>query len=174
MNSNETRDDGACSCSCHEAQTRSTAACPACGARGMTVGIVTPQHLLKKGARDRLVPSASYNFCESSDCEVVYYSEDGGSTFERDALRSAVTCKDDTPETPLCHCFQVLRRDALAELERSGSCDVFRMIRERMRPGQACFCEKSNPRGESCAKDILAWLEERGVGVPVRGGSGCC
>lgn len=151
------------SCDCSTGQTQSSIACPVCRKLGMTVGIVTPQNTLKRDVRDRLDPKGSYHFCENPDCEVVYYNEQDISVFTTDETVHKVTIKDASPDTRLCYCFKVLKRQALEEIARTGTTNVFATIQAKMKPGQSCTCEKANPRGDTCSKDILNWLEEQGV-----------
>lgn len=154
-----------CDCECGTGQTKSTIACPVCRKLGSTVNLVTPQNTLVKDARSKLVPEQAYHFCDSPECDVVYYNEQESSVFTTDELKNRVTIKDDSPETPLCYCFKVLKKHALEEIARTGTTDVFKSIQAKMKPGQSCFCEKSNPRGDTCVKDIVSWLDEQDISV---------
>ncbi len=155
------------SCGCSSSQHRATIACPACKQQGVEVKFLTPQHTLKKRAAVTLDPTRQYHFCENPDCDVVYYNETDSGPFTTDDLKNRVTLKDESPETPLCYCFKVLKKQALEEIARTGTTDVIRMIQSKMKPGQHCFCEKSNPRGECCTGDIANWLSSRlGMDIP--------
>ena len=135
----------------------------------MTVGEITPRSTLKAQYRSTVRKGTGYNFCESKDCPVVYYHDAGerdghsGSIFTRDQLINRVTVKDDDPATHLCYCFKVRKGEALAEIQRTGSVDIKALINRRRKPGQDCFCEKSNPRGQSCTGDIRNWLAAQGI-----------
>ena len=151
------------SCDCGTDQTRSDIACPKCRKLGATVGIVTPQNTLKRQVRDRLDPQINYHFCENPDCDVVYYNDHDTSAFHQADLIHRVTIKDESPQTRLCYCFKVLKQQALDEISRTGTTNVFETIQSKMKPGQSCFCEKANPRGDTCTKDIRNWLEQQGI-----------
>ncbi len=113
-----------------------------------------------------------YSFCESPGCDVVYYhslpSQAGGSTgavFTTGQLINRVTVKDGSPDTPLCYCFKVLKGEALDEIARTGGVDIKALMDRRRKPGQDCFCERSNPRGDCCTADIRDWLSAQGLDV---------
>ncbi len=150
-------------CGCGTGQTASSIACPVCRRLGVTVRAITPGHTLKKTARGRFDPERPWHFCENPDCSVAYYNEDDRSVFTLGDLKNRVTIKDDSPETPLCYCFKVLKKQALAEIAATGSTNVFRSIQAKMKPGQSCFCEKANPRGDTCARDIREWMLAQGI-----------
>lgn len=160
------------SCGCAAPQVSAVTPCPRCGTVGSTVGATTPRHALKRDAASRLDGDERYNFCENPECEVVYYGDGGGGIFTTEMLKNRVTIKDDSPETPLCYCFKVLKKHALEEIARTGTTDVFQTIQAKMKPGQSCFCEKANPRGDTCSKDIRAWLQGQGVDVDAPPGGG--
>ncbi len=144
---------------------------------GVTVNRITPQHTLKRVAADTLDPQLQYHFCENPACDLVYYDTTQSVEFTTDQLKNRVTLKDEDLETPLCYCFKVLKRQALEEIARTGTTNVFAIIQSRMKPGQNCFCEKSNPRGDCCTKDVAAWLRAQGITVEIPESSvnsGCC
>jgi hypothetical protein len=168
-----------CACDCGTGQIKSTVACPVCRKLGSTVRLVTPENTLIRDARTKIDSEHDYHFCENPDCDVVYYNEQDTSVFTTDQLKNRVTLKDDSPETPLCYCFKVLKKQALEEIAKTGTTDVFETIQAKMKPGQNCFCEKSNPRGDTCVQDIQNWLKERGVSAEKKieeevPKSGCC
>jgi hypothetical protein len=135
----------------------------------MTVGVITPRSTLKAKYRSMVRDEAGYNFCESKECPVVYYHDSYGQTngpgsrFNLDHMINRVTVKDDDPATQLCYCFKVRKGEALIEIERTGTVDIKALINRRRKPGQDCFCEKSNPRGQSCTGDIRNWLAAQGI-----------
>lgn len=149
--------------------------CPRCGQAGVPVKPITPQHTLKAIFRQEVDATGDYHFCETPSCDVVYYQSDGTQTFTTSQLIHRVTVKDEHPDTPLCYCFKILKRDVLAEIERTGSADVVAMIQQKM-ARHGCQCEKLNPRGACCLDDISAWLKQRGAASPEKspGKAGAC
>ena len=177
---NESRQGGESDCGCGTGQVEAEVPCPVCQQRGVTVRSVTPEHTLARQARPSFDPELDHYFCENPACDVAYYNGRDDSVFRIDELKNRVTIKDDSPQTPLCYCFKVLKQQALEEIARTGTTNVFQTILAKMKPGQSCFCEKANPRGDTCSKDILAWLDAQGI-RPGGGGSdepvkpsGCC
>ncbi len=154
-----------CDCHCGSGQRLAEIPCPLCDRAGVTVKSITPQHTLKRAVAASLEPDHVYHFCENPDCDVVYYSGNDSRVFTTEVLKNRVTIKDESPETPLCYCFKVLKKQVLEEIARTGTTDVYQTIQSRMKPGQSCFCEKSNPRGDCCTADIAHWLEAQGVVV---------
>lgn len=152
-------------CACGTGQVDSQIACPVCSMRGRTVDQVTPQKTVRKTALDQFDAERNYHFCTNPDCDVVYYSDKDVPVIKTDALKNRVTIKDDSPETPLCYCFKVLKKHAIEEIARTGTTNVFKQIQEKMKPGQSCFCEKANPRGDTCSQDIKEWVEAQGIKV---------
>mgnify|MGYP001826186587 CR=1 FL=1 len=43
-----------------------------------------------------------WRFCETKNCDVVYFSEEGDTTFRRSHLKVSVGVKEETGERPLC------------------------------------------------------------------------
>lgn len=162
-------------CACSTGQTEAELPCPGCEQLGRTVSLVTPMHTVKSAIRDQIVAQRRYHFCTNPDCDVVYYNDHDTSTIGTDGLKNRVTIKDNSAETPLCYCFKVLKKHAIEEIQRTGTTDVFQTIQAKMKPGQSCFCEKANPRGDTCTQDILQWLSEQGIeaGSSAQGGAGC-
>ncbi len=164
------------SCDCGSSQPRSTISCPCCNRKGVEVKLVTPQHTLRKSIAVILDSTQQYHFCENPGCDLVYYNTTDSHRFTVDDLKNRVTLKDESPDTPLCYCFKVLKQRALEEIARTGTTDVIRTIQNKMKPGQSCFCEKSNPRGDCCTGDIATWLQQQPIerDSASHSSSGCC
>lgn len=97
--------------------------CPACGTSGKRVSTVTLGALLKEEFARRFAadgPSdcrasgegcqpingdTGWRFCDSQDCDVVYFAEEGGATYTKSQLKVPVGVKERTGERPLCYCF---------------------------------------------------------------------
>ena len=157
---------------------QSAIACPVCRKLGSTVSKVTTVPSLKKEVRGTLDLGMQSHFCESPDCDVVYYNEKTDQVFKTSDVKKKVTIKDDSPETPLCYCFKVLKQQALDEIAATGTTDVLQRTQAKMEAAENSLCEKLNPRGDCCTKDIKAWLKAQGVAIdePVKEqqNSGCC
>jgi len=78
--------------------------CPQCGALGRSVKPVTLQSLLKPDASAQIGP-ASYRFCPSENCDVVYFAETGGQQFNKSDLTVRVGIKETAAPRHVCYCF---------------------------------------------------------------------
>lgn len=62
--------------------------CPTCGAKGKIVDGATVKSMLSVSLR--LVRNVTYRFCSTTDCPVVYFSEDGKQLFSTADVRERV------------------------------------------------------------------------------------
>jgi len=142
--------------------------CPKCHQKGVPVGSETPQSLLEPSAKAR-IGDAAYRFCESPDCEVVYFADDGESTFHEPDLTVRVGIKESEAARPLCYCFDHTTEEIEKEVARTGASTVLEDIKTKMKDG--CWCETTNPRGRCClgtvSKAIKAAQARHGDSEPV-------
>jgi copper chaperone CopZ len=153
--------------------------CPACGKKGKRVGTVTIRALLKEeyaseaglGPPARCEPpgdagsgcqplagDTGWRFCDSAECDVVYFAEDHDETFTRHHLRVAVGVKEKTGERPLCYCFGHSVASIQQELRTKGRSDALEDIRAKMQdPG--CRCEVTNPSGACCLGSVAKGIQ---------------
>ncbi|MBI2481117.1 MAG: cation transporter [Planctomycetia bacterium] len=99
-----------------------------------------------------------WRFCESQDCNVVYFSEEGDTTFTKSQLKVPVGIKEKTGERPLCYCFGHSVASIKEELRTKGRSDALEDIRAKMKdPG--CRCETENPSGACCLGSVSKGLK---------------
>lgn len=147
--------------------------CPKCGKKGKTVKPVTLRALLKDEYVARVAGSDESNcefgcspsngstgwrFCDSPECDVVYFGEENGVTFTKDQLKVTVGVKEMAGERPLCYCFGHSVATITSELRLKGQSDALTDIRQKMKdPG--CSCDVTNPSGSCCLGTVAKGIE---------------
>jgi hypothetical protein len=119
------------------------------------VAVLTVKSLVRDHMR--VSASASYSFCRTTDCEVVYFS--GQAVFEKPDLKVRVGLKETADPTPLCYCFDYSREDVSRDIEATGSTTILEEIKAEVQGG-FCACEVKNPSGACCLGDITRAIQE--------------
>ena len=142
--------------------TESSNRCLRCGAVGRTAPRQTMESLLNPTARERIQPT-TYYFDATPSCDVVYFSNEAGSYFEKHELSVRFGIKETEAPIPICYCFGHTAESAREELIETGRSRVADRITEEIQAGR-CSCETSNPAGTCCLgevnKSIKAIVEE--------------
>lgn len=128
--------------------TKSDKLCPKNGHKGQLVPTITLKSLLKPTALKQLNPEAYYRFCSSSDCSVVYYSEDG-QTFGIEDLKVPVFQKNSDENIPACYCFGWSRQRIREEGKDRAVTEITNHVQAKR-----CGCEVNNPQGSCCLKNV--------------------
>ena len=144
--------------------------CPSCDENGKRVSSVTLRGLRKQEYAERIVPEEyscfdsngscrpldgdiGWRFCDSPECDVVYFAEDTDGKFTRSQLKVTVGVKQSAGERPLCYCFGHSVESIKEELRTKGCSDALEDIRAKMNdPG--CRCETENPSGSCCLGSV--------------------
>ena len=141
--------------------------CPSCEKKAKRVSPVTLRALLKdefasgmgtgkhsccdsngEGCTS-ITEDTGWRFCDSTECDTVYFSEEGDSTFTKSQLKVPVGVKETEGERPLCYCFGHSVASIKDELRTKGRSDALEDIQAKMKdPG--CRCETENPSGSCC------------------------
>ncbi len=101
--------------------------------------------------------SASYSFCRTPDCDVVYFA--GQAVFNRPDLKVRVGIKETADPIPLCYCFGYTREDIRRDIETSKSAAIPEKIKAEIQGG-FCACEVKNPSGTCCLGDITRAIQK--------------
>ncbi len=133
--------------------------CPVNGARSKQVDMVTVKSLVRRlplGMRN-----TQYYFCDSSECEVVYFPLDTQAPlFRRGDLMVRVGAKETEEPIPVCYCFGFTREDIESEVAETGSSTIAEQISTEVKAGN-CACEMKNPFGKCCLGDVTRAAEDR-------------
>lgn len=163
-----------------ETSTGARTICPNCGRKAKRVTAVTLRALLKEEFSGQFAGSDSHScgdsidpetagcqpvtadtgwrFCDSPDCDVVYFSEHDDTPFAKSQLKVKVGVKETSGERPLCYCFGHSVESMKSELRTSGSSGALADIRAKMKdPG--CRCETENPSGSCCLGSVAKGLK---------------
>src|SRR5713101_5397460 len=145
-----TTKDGSCS---HP--TANLEVCPSCGQKGKPVAVLTVKSLVRDHTH---VPAlASYSFCRTVGCEVVYFSDQA--VFTKRDVKVRVGIKETADPIPLCYCFDYSREDICQDIEAAGKTSVLDEIKAEVQGG-FCACEVKNPSGTCCLGDITRAIQE--------------
>lgn len=158
--------------------------CPSCGNKAKRVSTITIGAMLIDVLAQEFNPDgltcrdpnesgcnpakgdAEWRFCDSIECDVVYFSEHRDLRFVTSQLRVPVGVKQAKGARPLCYCFGHSVASIKEEMRDKGSSDALEDIRQKMKvPG--CRCRTENPSGSCCLRSvklgIRAAREELGV-----------
>lgn len=130
--------------------------CPQDGSTGRAVQLITLKSLLQPSALERLNPKATYTFCSSLDCPVVYFST-VGQEFTTSDLKVPVFQKDLGRDVPVCYCFG-WSRQRIEDAVRNHNSQPLSEIKAQVN-AQRCGCEVNNPQGHCCLSNIQGFLE---------------
>jgi hypothetical protein len=133
------------------------APCPECGQGGKVVQGQTVKALLSVTLRS--IEDRDYYFCRTPSCPVVYYSQDGSSTFTTAQVRERVYQKEPAAgDVLVCYCF----RHPLAEIRAASHAKRLAMlddINAGIHAGQ-CACDLRNPQGSCCLGNVKGLLKQ--------------
>ncbi len=135
------------------------ASCPECGSPADRVHPITLEHLVRPEARPRVDSKASWYFCRSRTCDVVYFQLDGDGRFLRSDLSVRVGVKETEDPIPLCYCFGHTRASVEEEIVATGRTTVIESISEEIRAGR-CACEVKNPSGRCCLPEVKVAVKQ--------------
>ena len=120
-------------------------ACPGDGQLSTEVPNSTLLHHLQAPWAQEIKP-LKYYFCDSPDCEVVYFAEDD-SRFTLQQLRGPVGQKQSDASRLLCYCFGV------TEAAYLNNPAIKEFVVAQTKAG-TCACDSRNPSGRCCLKDF--------------------
>lgn len=141
-----------------ESESRWQRLCPQDGTKGKPVQLITLKSLLVPVALEQLNPVTAYGFCPSSNCPVVYFSEQG-QTFTTADMKASVFQKNVNDDVSVCYCFGWSRQRIREELNQSGESNAVDMITTHIK-AKRCGCEVNNPQGSCCLENVRSVVKQ--------------
>lgn len=131
--------------------------CPHCGQKGRHVDTQTVKAMLVTSLY--AIRPTHYYFCQTVDCPVVYFAEDGQQSFTEEELRERVYQKHpEDVEVLLCYCFRHTRRSIRNQWEQTGHTTVVETVTVGTQTGQ-CACDIRNPQGSCCLGNVRQFVQ---------------
>jgi len=131
------------------------AECLNCGKKGKPVATLTVKNLVRD--HTRVPASASFCFCRTPDCDVVYFTDH--MVLHKPDLKVRVGIKETADPIPLCYCFGYTRDDIRRDVETSQGTAILEKIKAEVK-SSLCACEVKNPSGACCLGDITRAIKE--------------
>lgn len=119
------------------------------------------EHLLKPEQRAELRDTAYY-FCQTPECDIVYFSDEPLHYFDKDDVAVRVGVKEKEDPIPVCYCFNFTERDIIEDVERYGEGRIFKEITANVKAG-VCACEVKNPSGRCCLGNVQRAMKKARV-----------
>lgn len=123
-----------------------TEICPVNGKSYQRVDQKTLLHMVKQPWHNNIKDQAWY-FCDSPDCDVVYFGPDSDYYTVAD-LRVPVAQKSASPNRVLCYCFDITAEDFKQKPTQTRD-----FVVQQTKAGN-CACDIRNPSGRCCLKDF--------------------
>jgi bacterioferritin-associated ferredoxin len=130
-------------------------ACPSCKKDGLEVEKIT----VANHTKERCWPlgDEKYAFCDTHECDVVYYNT-SGRMLKRGDVMTRVTFKEKDSPKPLCYCKQVTEEDVIIAIERGAK--TFDEVKLATGIGGGGQCKITNPAGRCCSRNYKPFIEK--------------
>lgn len=129
--------------------------CPACKSKGRLVATRTVKNLVRD--HTRVAAAATYYFCRTPECSVVYFSDAGD--FLKPDIKVRVGIKEQEDPIPVCYCFDYTRADINRDLALRGQTDIPELVKVEVQGG-FCACDVKNPSGACCLGDLMRAVQQ--------------
>ncbi len=133
------------------------APCPTAKTPARRVHAQTVRSLVREN-RFQDVEGREWFFCETPECDVVYFAADGTTLDKRD-VDVRVGIKEEEPPHTVCYCFGHTVESIQDEIRNTGRSTAFDSITEKVKAGE-CSCEVLNPKGTCCLGDVRIVAQE--------------
>ncbi len=131
--------------------------CPICKNKAKEVSSITINSLVKKEYLKELSSIKDFFYCQTSNCEVVYFKIN--EIIRQEQLIKEVGLKDWANPKTVCYCFNWTQEKIKKDIKESGQTKAIEDITEKMN-SIGCDCEHKNPSGKCCLKDVKKVIKE--------------
>lgn len=133
------------------------AQCRGCNQMGIPAKRITLEHLIKEDKLS-LIQDAQYFFCPTPNCNIVYFSGNGGIFYKTD-LKVRVGIKETEEPIPVCYCFGYAKKLIQDDIAQNGYSTIEAKIKKAIKLKE-CKCEITNPKGTCCLGDVAKIVKE--------------
>lgn len=131
--------------------------CPICKNKAKEVSSITISSLVKKDYQKKLSSTENFFFCQTSNCEVVYFKLN--EIVKQENLIKEVGLKEWSNPKTVCYCFDWTKEKISDEINELGKTNAIEDISKKM-GSIGCNCKINNPSGKCCLKDVKKVIKE--------------
>lgn len=133
--------------------------CPICQQIGEKVKNITVKHLVLENLAEEIVDEGIYYLCMNEDCDVVYYSSNRESIFDKKRVNLPIWFKKDADPKYICYCNRVTEEEMINAVINQGAKNIkdINKLTGAMNNGK---CMLNNPLGRCCSPIILETINK--------------
>ncbi len=133
--------------------------CPMCHEIGEMVKNITVKHLVLEKFVEEVSNEESYYLCMNENCNVVYYSLDNKSIFNKKKIKVPIWFKKDANPKYICYCNKVTEEQIINAVVNQGAKNIkdINRLTGAMENGN---CILNNPLGKCCGPNILETIRK--------------
>ena len=143
------------------------AICKRCSHKAKSVGIITLYHWLQNQFLKSIRIDVAYFFCESQNCQVVYFSNETDQYYSIRDVRNRIGIKESDSPIQVCYCFDYTEESIRDQIEQTGSSTAAEDITAKIQ-SKLCSCEVRNPSGKCCLGNVKAAIKKITVSLSVQ------
>jgi|Deesub1362B_J571_1020462.scaffolds.fasta_scaffold00621_4 arsenate reductase len=133
--------------------------CKECSKKGLPVKGITLKNLVKSTKLKDLKELEGFYFCQTSECDVVYFNNNINSYLYKNDIKVRVGIKEKKEPIPICYCFGWTKQRILNQIKETGHSTAIEEITRMVKEGK-CACVIKNPSGRCCLSDVKKIVEE--------------
>lgn len=150
-----------------------TVPCPECEFDAQQTATETVRNMVTPFGNQGIANEVQYRICDSTDCPVVYFTDELDQRFEVDVIRKTPNFKLEDDERPylLCYCFGYGKKHVYEDISENGETNIADWITEQVQT-EGCACRWKSPLGRCCLGNVRAAIAEAkdAHGIELRAG----